>query len=42
VLAGNLEVRREYRVPMLAFRIAYYVLSMADRFGVRTRQLTPG
>jgi flavin-dependent dehydrogenase len=42
VLAGNLEVRREYRVPMLAFRIAYYVLSMADRFGARTRQLTPG
>lgn len=42
VLAGNLEVRREYRLPLLAFRTAYYLLSMADRLGVRTRQLTPG
>ena len=38
VLAGNLDDRAEFRIPMLAFRIAYYLLSMADRLGVRTRE----
>ena len=39
VLAGNLEIRREFRLPLLAFRIAYYLLSMADRLGVGGRPM---
>jgi hypothetical protein len=42
ILAGNLDVRREYRLPMLAFRIVYYLLSMAARLGMPLRQLKPG
>jgi hypothetical protein len=38
VLAGNLDDRPEFRIPILAFRIAYHLLSMADRLGVRTRE----
>lgn len=38
VLAGNLDDRAELRIPILAFRIAYYLLSVADRLGVRTRE----
>jgi flavin-dependent dehydrogenase len=42
VLAGNLDVRREYRLPMLAFRLVYYLLSMAERLGLPLPQLKPG
>ena len=38
VLAGNLDDRAELRIPILAFRITYYLLSVADRLGVRTRE----
>jgi flavin-dependent dehydrogenase len=41
VLAGNLEDRPEFRAPILAFRIAYYLLSMLDRLGVRALQAVP-
>jgi flavin-dependent dehydrogenase len=40
VLAGNLEIRREFRLPLLAFRMAYYLLSMADRLGLGSRHGT--
>ncbi|HME27837.1 MAG TPA: NAD(P)/FAD-dependent oxidoreductase [Acetobacteraceae bacterium] len=42
VLAGNLEPRRELQVPMLAFRLSYHLLSLADRLGARRPRLTPG
>jgi flavin-dependent dehydrogenase len=41
VLAGNLEIRREFRLPLLAFRIAYYLLSTADRLGLGSRPTAP-
>ena len=42
VLAGNLELRREFRVPILAFRLSYHLLSLAGRLGARRPRLTPG
>jgi flavin-dependent dehydrogenase len=39
VLAGNLEDRPEFRTPILAFRAAYYLLSLAGRLGIRSRLL---
>jgi flavin-dependent dehydrogenase len=41
VLAGNLELRRELRMSILAFRISYHLLSLADRLGLRSPRLTP-
>jgi flavin-dependent dehydrogenase len=41
VLAGNLEDRPEFRKPILAFRIVYYLLLMLDRLGVPIRQAAP-
>jgi len=35
LLAGNLDFRRDFRVPVLSFRIIYYLLSVADRLGLR-------
>jgi flavin-dependent dehydrogenase len=41
VLAGNLEDRPEFRMPILAFRVAYHLLSLADRLGVPVRPMAP-
>jgi hypothetical protein len=41
VLAGNLEDRPEFRIPILAFKLAYYLLSMLDRLGVRAWRAVP-
>lgn len=38
LLAGNLDIRREFRVPVLAFRMIYYLLSAAERIGLWSAQ----
>jgi flavin-dependent dehydrogenase len=38
VLAGNFENRREFLIPILAFRIVYYLLSIADYVGIRIQE----
>jgi hypothetical protein len=38
VLAGNLENRREFLIPILAFRIVYYLLSIANCIGIRIQE----
>jgi flavin-dependent dehydrogenase len=35
LLAGNLDLRPEFRVPVLAFRVAYNLLAVAQRLGLR-------
>jgi flavin-dependent dehydrogenase len=42
LLAGNLDVPRKFRGPVLAFRVIYYLLSAADRFGFRVSQVPSG
>ena len=34
LLAGNLDLRREFRVPVFAFHMIYYLLSVAERLGL--------
>jgi flavin-dependent dehydrogenase len=41
VLAGNFASGREFRVPIHAFRIIFYLLAMAHRLGLQTVQLAP-
>lgn len=38
LLAGNLDIRREFRMPVLAFRAIYHLLSAAERIGRRFAQ----
>jgi flavin-dependent dehydrogenase len=38
LLAGNLDIRREFRTPVLAFRMVYYLLSVAGRLGLWSAQ----
>jgi flavin-dependent dehydrogenase len=42
LLAGNLDFRREFRAPVLAFRMIYRLLSIADRLGVPIEQTPRG
>jgi flavin-dependent dehydrogenase len=38
LLAGNLDLRRESRVSVMAFRVAYNLLTVAERIGLRIGQ----
>lgn len=38
LLAGNIDIGREFRLPVLAFRMIYYLLSVAERLGLWSAQ----
>jgi flavin-dependent dehydrogenase len=42
LLAGNLDLRPEFRMPVLAFRLAFNLLSVADRLGLHIGQARRG
>jgi flavin-dependent dehydrogenase len=38
LLAGNIDIQRKFRGPVLAFRLIYYLLSAAERIGLWSAQ----